>query len=152
MDRPNTDLCLNTFQTAGGEWVDPTTKSGKIEDSSSLDLLEDRFQASLDSLSKTVAAEKIYILQISDANKEQLPSQPNENGLRQRGQWSTSLRRRPYDGGYLPVADVARAALKSGFRGWFSVEIFDGGPTGWIRSRKLGRIMRRRRCGLMSIF
>lgn len=29
--RPNIGLCLDTFQTGGGEWGDPTTKSGKIK-------------------------------------------------------------------------------------------------------------------------
>jgi sugar phosphate isomerase/epimerase len=36
----------------------------------------------------------------------------------------------PYDGGYLPIEDVARAVLQTGFRGWFSMEIFDAGPQG----------------------
>lgn len=30
--RPNVGLCLDTFQSAGGEWADPTTKSGMRED------------------------------------------------------------------------------------------------------------------------
>ena len=36
----------------------------------------------------------------------------------------------PFDGGYLPVVDVAKAVLETGFRGWFSMEVFDGGPEG----------------------
>jgi sugar phosphate isomerase/epimerase len=31
-----------------------------------------------------------------------------------------------YDGGYLPIADFVRAVLKTGFRGWMSIEVFDG--------------------------
>ena len=36
----------------------------------------------------------------------------------------------PFDGGYLPVTEVTKAVLRTGFRGWFSMEIFDGGPDG----------------------
>ena len=129
-------LCLDTFQTAGGEWADPTTKSGLIESeegSSSKEELEKKFYASLKDLSTTIPAEKIYILQISDAYKPPLPLDPSpdeKTGLRPRGRWSMSLRPPPFDGGYLPVTDVAKAVLQTGFRGWFSMEVFDGGPDG----------------------
>ena len=136
VDRPNVGLCLDTFQTAGGEWADPTTGSGLIEEgdveSSSREALEKRFHDSLDELSRTVPADKIYILQISDAYKPPKPLDPNPDasGLRPRARWSLSLRPVPFDGGYLPVVDVTRAVLKTGFRGWFSMEVFDGGPEG----------------------
>ena len=32
--------------------------------------------------------------------------------------------------GYLPVVEVTAAVLKTGFRGWFSMEVFDSGPDG----------------------
>lgn len=31
-----------------------------------------------------------------------------------------------YDGGYLPIVEFAEAVLRTGFRGWVSVEVFDG--------------------------
>ena len=132
VDRPNVGLCLDTFQTAGGEWADPTTESGLIEDVESKEALEQRFHDSLDTLSKTIPADKIFILQISDAYRPPKPLDPNpdENGLRPRGRWSMSLRPVPFDGGYLPVVDVTKAVLNTGFRGWFSMEVFDGGPEG----------------------
>ena len=132
VDRPNVGLCLDTFQTAGGEWADPTTESGLIEDVESKEALEKRFHDSLDNLSKTIAADKIFILQISDAYKPPRPLHPNpdESGLWPRGRWSMNLRPVPFDGGYLPVVDVTKAVLKTGFRGWFSMEVFDGGPEG----------------------
>ena len=76
--------------------------------------------------------EKIYILQVSDAYKPTRPLDPNPdpNGLRPSGRWSTCLRPVPFDGGYLPVTDVAKAVLRTGFRSWFSMEVFDGGPSG----------------------
>ena len=129
VDRDNIGLCLDTFQTGGGEWADPTTKSGLIKGISREDL-DARFQKSLGELSATVTAKKIYILQISDGYKKQLPAEPDENGLRPRGQWSSCLRPVPFKGGYLPVVEFTRAVLKTGFRGWFSMEVFDGGPNG----------------------
>ena len=125
-DRENIGLCLDTFQTAGGEWADPTTKSGLIEDVDRAEL-ERTFKQSLKELSSTILPEKIYFLQISDAYKMDPPLSPEvQDGLRPRGRWSHDYRPLPYDGGYLPVAEVASAVLRTGFRGWFSTEIFDG--------------------------
>ena len=95
--------------------------------------MEKKFHESLKNLSKTIPHEKIYILQISDAYKPKTPLHPEpdeESGLRPRGRWSSSLRPVPFDGGYLPVVDVAKAVLQTGFRNWFSMEVFDGGPSG----------------------
>ena len=36
----------------------------------------------------------------------------------------------PYDGGYLPIVPMVKAVLETGFRSWFSMEIFDGGKDG----------------------
>ncbi|KAF2280914.1 xylose isomerase-like protein [Westerdykella ornata] len=131
VDRPNIGLCLDTFQTAGGEWGDPTTGSGIREDVSREEV-EKRFRKSLDDLSKSIPKEKIYLLQISDAYKvpEPMSTEADESGLRPRGRWSHDYRPLPFNGGYLPVVDVARAVLRTGFRGWFSYEVFDGGKDG----------------------
>ncbi|KAF2842653.1 putative 3-dehydroshikimate dehydratase [Patellaria atrata CBS 101060] len=131
VDRPNIGLCLDTFQTAGYEWGDPTTSSGLLEDLSK-DQIESRFRSSMKKLSQTVPKEKVYLLQISDAYKPPRPmsTEPDETGLRPRGRWSHDFRPLPFNGGYLPVVDVARAVLKTGFRGWFSYEVFDSGPDG----------------------
>ncbi|OAL06844.1 xylose isomerase-like protein [Phaeosphaeriaceae sp. SRC1lsM3a] len=131
VDRPNIGLCLDTFQTAGGEWADPRTSSGLLEDVSK-DELEKRFNKSLNDLASTIPKDKIYLLQISDAYKVPKPlhDDRDDSGLLPRGRWSHDFRPLPYNGGYLPVADVARAVLKTGFRGWFSYEVFDGGAQG----------------------
>lgn len=132
VDRPNVGLCLDTFQTAGGEWADPTTTSGLIEREGGAEALQSQFETSLDIMSRTIPKEKIYILQISDAYKPKKPldPEPDESGLRPRGRWSSCLRPLPFDGGYLPVVDVTKAVLRTGFRGWLSTEVFDGGPDG----------------------
>ncbi|KKY15807.1 putative 3-dehydroshikimate [Phaeomoniella chlamydospora] len=130
VEKPNIGLCLDTFQTAGGEFADPTTESGVIE-SKSLEEVKRDYRSSIAGMAK-LPKDKIYLLQISDAYKPKKPiaNKTNESGLRPRGQWSHDYRPMPYDGGYLPIEDVTRAVLETGFRGWFSIEIFDGGPDG----------------------
>ena len=130
-NRPNIGLCLDTFQTAGGEWGDPTTASGLIEGLSK-EKLEQRYAQSLRELAKTVPADKIYLLQLSDAYKPPSPFDPapDQSGMRPRGRWSHDFRPMPFDGGYLPIVSMTRAVLQTGFRGWFSMEIFDGGKDG----------------------
>ena len=132
VDRENIGLCLDTFQSAGGEWADPRTESGLREDAGSKEELESRFKKSLEELGKTIPKDKIYLLQISDGYKvpQALKDERDDDGLLPRGRWSHDFRPLPYNGGYLPVADVARAVLNTGFRGWFSYEVFDGGKDG----------------------
>ncbi|KAJ4286624.1 hypothetical protein N0V88_007913 [Collariella sp. IMI 366227] len=107
-DRSNIGLCLDTFQTAGGEWGDPTTKSGRSEDGGiSPDDLSKAYAASLNDLVKTIPSDKIYFVQISDAYYLDSPLDATadpESGLRPRVQ----------------------AVLSTGFQGWFSIEVFDG--------------------------
>lgn len=124
-NRPNIGLCLDTFQIAGFEWADPTSVSGLIADRAEADRV---LEKSLAELARTVPKDSIYLLQISDAYRVESPlrDEPEEKGgLRARGVWSHSHRPLPFDGGYLPVVQVTKAVLKTGFRGWFSTEVFD---------------------------
>ncbi|PGH04250.1 hypothetical protein GX51_03595 [Blastomyces parvus] len=139
VNRANVGLCLDTFQIAGGEWADPTNASGlieKVEGGADINehQLDQRFKQSLDDLAKTVPPDKIYLLQISDAYKPQpSPLEKREiDGMRPRARWSHAFRPFPYHGGYLPVEDITRAVLETGFRDWFSMEVFDGGPSGEV--------------------
>ncbi|PYH89034.1 3-dehydroshikimate dehydratase, partial [Aspergillus ellipticus CBS 707.79] len=127
VNRPNIGLCLDTFQTAGSEFADPTTSSGLIESEGvSLQEVKDRFAASMETLRTTVPAEKIYLLQVSDAYRP-IPrlTKGVVDGMEPRARWSHAYRPVPYAGGYLPVEEVGRAVLGTGFRGWFSGEVFD---------------------------
>ncbi|KAM0189627.1 hypothetical protein ACHAPI_009935 [Fusarium lateritium] len=126
-NRPNIGLCLDTFQTAGLEWADPTKADGLAE-ASSHEERETRWRKSLEELSATIPGDKIYLLQISDGYKMDPPieDKKDESGSRPRCRWSHDYRPLPYDGGYLPVKDMLHAVLKTGFRSWLSVEVFDG--------------------------
>ena len=125
----NVGLCLDTFQSAGGEWADPRTSSGLIEGPvMGRDDVELKWKASLKGMVHAIPGDKIYILQISDAYRMNPPlgDEKDKDGLRPRGQWSHDYRPLPYDGGYLPVEDFTKAILETGFRGYMSVEVFDG--------------------------
>lgn len=126
VDLPNMGLCLDTFQAAGAEFADPTTKSGFIE-SVDLETLESSWKKSLAELAKTVPADKIFLLQISDAYKMSPPLEAtvDADGQPPRARWSHSHRPLPCSGGYLPVQEYLDAVLRTGFRGWLSVEVFD---------------------------
>ncbi|EED21171.1 3-dehydroshikimate dehydratase, putative [Talaromyces stipitatus ATCC 10500] len=139
VDRPNVGLCLDTFQIAGSEWADPATASGLIEEIPKSEV-EKRWKASMEELASSVPAEKIYLLQISDAYKPTTPIERKiKNGLLPRGQWSHDFRPMPYEGGYLPIEDVTKAVLRTGFRGYFSMEIFDNGPDGTGKEYNVGK-------------
>lgn len=89
------------------------------------------FKSTLVTLTREVAPEKIYILEISDAYRPPAPMDEQEvDGLSPRARWSRAYRTYPFNGGYLPVTQVAKSVLSTGFRGWFSTVVFDGGATG----------------------
>ncbi|KAH7130927.1 xylose isomerase-like protein [Dactylonectria macrodidyma] len=125
-NKPNIGLCLDTFQTAGGEYGDPTTTTGLVE-ASSEEERQSRWKKSLEELATTVPADKIYLLQVSDAYKMDPPIEDHndEDGSRPRARWSHDFRPLPCRGGYLPVQDMLGAVLRTGFRGWLSIEVFD---------------------------
>ena len=125
-DRPNLGLCLDTFQSAGGEYADPTTYSGLIEDISRAEL-SSRWENSIQELQDTIPPHKIFLLQISDGYKMSPPlkSEINADGQKPRSQWSHDFRPLPNRGGYLPIKDFLKAVLATGFRGPLSVEVFD---------------------------
>lgn len=98
--------------------------------------LNSTLQASFSDLTATIPADKIYLLQISDAYRPPMPLSPqnDKDGLRPKGQWSHDYRPYPFNGGYLgkQIIDMSRAVLATGARAncYFSLEVFDGGPEG----------------------
>lgn len=133
VNRPNIGLCLDTFQSIGGEYADPCSSSGLIESQGLQQKLEMNFKHSCIELARTLPKEKIYLLQISDAYKLPVPFKDEEiEGLRLRERWSHDFRPYLWNGGYLmpQCVDFAKAVLGTGSRCWFSTEVFDGGPDG----------------------
>ncbi|GAA6022816.1 hypothetical protein JCM8202_003721 [Rhodotorula sphaerocarpa] len=130
VDRDNMGYNPDSFQIAGAEWADPTAQDGLVEAASDSERNK-RFEASLEELATTIPGDKIYFYQISDAYRVQPPLEKKTiDGLRPRGRWSGAYRPVPYSDGYLPVEQVTRAVLRTGFRGIFSLEVFDGGKEG----------------------
>lgn len=126
VDRHNFGLNLDTFQIAGREWADPSEPSGLLNAENRATNLTD----SLEELTRIVKPEEIFFLQISDAYKKHItkdyPDWTDETP-EAREIWSHSYRALPFDDtrtGYLPVKEVTQAILKTGFRGWFSYEVF----------------------------
>lgn len=131
VDRPNFGLCLDTFQTCGYEWADPTRPDGLLAGFSSAEARNASLTKSLNELSKTVDPKKIFYFQISDAQKLDPPMGPKhpawDGKTPARGLWSHDYRPLPYQtefGAYLPVEECTAAILKTGYRGPFSYEVF----------------------------
>ncbi|TVY41069.1 3-dehydroshikimate dehydratase [Lachnellula occidentalis] len=151
-NRPNIGLCLDTFQTICGEYGDPTTPSTLIQSAGLQQKLEHNLTASLQALQDTVPADKIYVLQLSDAYRPPAPFKADgENGegneeppggggskIRARAKWSHDYRPYLYSGGaFTPqCVEMCKAVLGTGFRGWFSVEVFDGMNEGGKKDMK----------------
>jgi sugar phosphate isomerase/epimerase len=76
-------------------------------------------------LRDTVPKEKIFFFQISDGFRMEPPMESNAvDGTPPRGRWSHGFRPPPGQKGYLPVKKMVDAVLDTGFRGYFSMEVF----------------------------
>ncbi|ELR03420.1 hypothetical protein VC83_06924 [Pseudogymnoascus destructans] len=130
VDRTNCGLCLDTFQITAAEYADPTTANG-LHGGIPPEELGKNFGDSLYEMSTTVPAEKVYLLQISDAWRPKTPlsAEMNEDA-KLKSVWNYNYRPLPFEGGYLPVIELARKVLDTGARSWWSVEAFDGGRDG----------------------
>lgn len=126
VDRPNFGCCLDTFNIAGRVWADPASASGKTPGADAA------LAASLQSLVRTVDVNKVFYVQVVDAERMQQPLIEGHpfyvEGQPARMSWSRNARLFLYEqerGGYLPVVQVAEAFLKRlGFEGWVSMELF----------------------------
>ena len=89
-------------------------------------------KTSLNQLAQTVDVNKVFYVQVVDAERMQQPLIEGHpfyvEGQPSRMSWSRNARLFLFEedrGGYLPVVDVARAFLKDlGFEGWVSMELF----------------------------
>ena len=126
VNRPNFGLCLDTFHIAGRVWADPCSDTGKTA-SADADL-----EASLTRMKRELTPDKIFYLQLSDAEKLTPPLRAGHKlfveGSRPRMLWSRGARLFPCEedrGGYLPIPAIASTIINDvGYRGWVSMEIF----------------------------
>ncbi|CZR64093.1 probable 3-dehydroshikimate dehydratase QA-4 [Phialocephala subalpina] len=132
VDRKNFGLCLDTFNIAGREFADPSSPSGTVENSEAV------FKASMEKMVKTIDVEKVFYIQVVDAERLSAPMNRNHEfwveGQKPRMSWSRNCRLFLCEegrGGYLPVFDVLKAicdpreAGGMGYKGWVSMELFN---------------------------
>lgn len=126
VDRPNFGCCLDTFNVAGRVWADPASATGKTPNA------DEDLSHSLDQLVKTVDVQKVFYIQVVDAERldsplvEGHPYYVDEQPARM--SWSRNARAFLYEydrGAYLPVVDIAKAFIHGlGYSGWVSMELF----------------------------
>lgn len=126
--RDNIGLILDSFNTLGRQFADPCSSSGVQEP---IPRTMANLKASLAQLTAEVPADKIFFLQIGDAKRmpSPLPPSPNANEPKPaRMIWSRSSRLFPCEdeqGAFMPVVDFMRAVMATGFRGPWSIEVFN---------------------------
>ncbi|KAJ6002754.1 hypothetical protein N7451_005301 [Penicillium sp. IBT 35674x] len=129
VDRPNFGLCLDTFHIGTKLWGDLFAPSGRFPDSDAA--LKD----SLDRFTAAVSADKIFFMQLSDAERFDPPFSKDHpwyvEGEAPQFSWSKHGRPFPYEhdlGAYLPMTEIVKAwIVDTGYKGWVSMEIFDRG-------------------------
>jgi 4-hydroxyphenylpyruvate dioxygenase len=126
VDRANFGICLDTFNIAGRVWADPETADGKVEDA------DRRLKESLKAMVQTVDVEKVFYIQLVDAERLDAPlgrAHPYyAEGQPARMSWSRNARcfmGEEERGAYLPVWEVAEVIIHElGYRGYVSMELF----------------------------
>jgi 4-hydroxyphenylpyruvate dioxygenase len=127
VDRPNFGICLDTFNIAGSVWADPasvTTADGKTANADAA------LQATLAKMLEVVDVDKVFYVQIVDAERMRHPLVPGHAfyvaGQPARMSWSRNARLFAFEeGGYLPVLPITKTILDGlGYRGWVSMELF----------------------------
>ncbi|KAL4877807.1 xylose isomerase-like protein [Aspergillus karnatakaensis] len=127
VDRDNFGLCLDTFHEITKLWASPFAPSGVYPDG------PEKLASSLSRSIEGIPLEKIFYVQLSDAERFDPPFSENHpwflEGEAPEFTWSRHARPFPLEsefGGYTPVVDVVRAwVVEKGFKGWISMEIFD---------------------------
>ncbi|KAL4950226.1 xylose isomerase-like protein [Aspergillus filifer] len=136
VNRENFGLCMDTFHEVTKLWACSTIPSGIYPDG------PEELSSSLKRFVNTVPVNKIFYIQLSDAEKFEPPfSEKHEwfvEGEAPEFTWSKHARPYPLEreyGGYTPVVEIVRAWVReTGFGGWISMEIFDRR----MRSEKYG--------------
>ena len=123
-DRPNLGICLDSFNFLAREWADPYQEDGKLSSK-----VDDHIDANLAELVATVPGDKIYLYQVADGRR-MVPAMtpPEDPSIPRIRPWSRGHRLFPceYDqGAYLPVDKFSDAVVKTGYKGTWSLEVFN---------------------------
>lgn len=128
VNRWNFGYCMDTFNIAGLVYGNPSAPDGKAENA------EEETAESLSKMVQCVDREKIFLVQMADAEQMSRPITPDHPWYDASSQpssrmpWSRNARLFPLEekrGAYLPVMDVLKALLQGlGYRGWVSFELF----------------------------
>lgn len=127
VDRPNFGLCIDNFHVVTKVWGDAYASSGKFPDA------DIRLQETLQRFVTDCPMEKIFFIQLSDAEKFDPPFSKSHpwylEGEASQFTWSRHARPFPLEtalGAYMPMTEIAQAWLvDKGYKGWVSLEIFD---------------------------
>lgn len=127
--RPNFGLVLDAFHIAAYEYADPTVPGGVRPDGPA------RLAASLAELAKEVPGDRVFYVQVTDAERLDTPLvEGGKSPYWVEGQqpwmsWSRNCRLFPYEverGAYLPIEDVVRTFVATGFEGWVRYVLSSG--------------------------
>ncbi|KAH8649369.1 xylose isomerase-like protein [Xylariales sp. PMI_506] len=130
VDRPNVGIILDSFNILAVEYADPYSQNGEgglFHDSEAQALRI--LMKSLNTLSDTVLPEKIFFVQLADAERvdPRTFAPPQDPSVPKLLPWSRSHRLFPMEeqlGGYMPVPLVLAAILRTGYTGPLSLEVF----------------------------
>lgn len=126
VDRPNFGLCLDTYHVLARLWADPTIRSGVRPGADSA------LRASLQRFKKTCPIDKIFYIQLSDAERAIPPILPGHPAYKEDEHvtysWCLYSRIFPLEeehGAYLPMEQILLTWLgESKWTGWVSMEVF----------------------------
>jgi len=118
---PNVGIILDSFNCLGQQYADPSLSCGVRPVPLSAHV------SNFAVLCQTIPASKLFFYQLADASRPLTPfvstsSQPA------RMIWSRSSRLFPFEGelgAYLPVPLFTEAVVKTGYKGWWSLEVFN---------------------------
>lgn len=126
VNRSNFGLCLDTYHVLARLWADPTTPSGRRPGG------DEALRDSLQRFRDTCSPDKIFYIQLSDAEKADPPILPGHPAYHEDQpvlySWCLHARIFPFEqeyGAYLPMEDILVTwLLQSGWTGWVSMETF----------------------------
>ena len=131
VNRPNVGLIVDAFNVLAVEWADPYNPAGHGRIYSTIEESVERLCVSLASMVASVPGDKIFFVQIGDAElvdpmvlQPFLPDPETPKLL----PWSRGHRLYPYErskGGYMPAQLVAAAIIATGYKGPLSLEVFN---------------------------